>query len=95
MNSSLDGHLAGLSSKAPSERARAATWLLGHAQDISTSGLVQALQAETVPQVRRVLLEVLEAPTEGFAHNWTFPSEPCGASRRCGLRGDPGRRGRR
>lgn len=60
MSSSHGELLAGLSSNAPSERARAAAWLLGHSQDISTRELVKALQAETVPQVRRVLLEVLE-----------------------------------
>lgn len=60
MSNSRDELLAGLSSNAPSERARAAAWLLVHTQDISTRELVQALQAETVPQVRRVLLEVLE-----------------------------------
>jgi len=60
VSSSRDEFLAGLSSNAPSERARAAAWLLDHAQEIRTRTLVQALQAETVPQVRRVLLEVLE-----------------------------------
>lgn len=60
MSSSRDELLAGLSSSTPSERARAAAWLLVHTQDISTRELVRALQAETVPQVRRVLLEVLE-----------------------------------
>jgi hypothetical protein len=60
VSSSSEEFLAGLSSNAPSERARAAAWLLVHAQDISTRALVRALQAETVPQVRRVLLEVLE-----------------------------------
>ncbi|MBO0985273.1 GHKL domain-containing protein [Rathayibacter sp. SD072] len=49
-----------LESKSPSHRATAAQWLLQHPQAISARVLMNALQAETVPQVRRLLLQVME-----------------------------------
>ncbi|MDP9164505.1 MAG: ATP-binding protein [Actinomycetota bacterium] len=42
------------------ERARAAAWLLGNPDAITTRELMQALQVETVAQIRRTLLEVLD-----------------------------------
>lgn len=53
--------LRGLGSTAPSNRARAATWLVQHPQSITTRALMNALQAETVPQVRRLLLQAMES----------------------------------
>ncbi|WP_163888740.1 GHKL domain-containing protein [Mycolicibacterium hippocampi] len=35
-------------------------WLLQHPQQISTRDLIQAIQAETVPRLRKTLIEVLE-----------------------------------
>lgn len=48
-------------SESPSERARAAAQLLQHPEAIQTRELIRALQEETVPRVRRLLIEVLEA----------------------------------
>lgn len=53
--------LQGLRSAAPSDRARAAGWLVQNPQAITTRELMKALQAETVPQVRRMLLHVMES----------------------------------
>lgn len=50
----------GLQSDAPSDRARAASWLVQHPNDIAARELMQALQAETVPRLRRTLVQVLE-----------------------------------
>lgn len=50
----------GLASSSPLERARAAAWLLRHPDAITTRELMRALQLETVAQIRRTLLEVLE-----------------------------------
>lgn len=52
--------LHGLESSAPSERAKSAGWLVQHPHEIATRDLMNALQAETVPQVRRMLLHALE-----------------------------------
>lgn len=57
--------LDGLASSSPVERARAAGWLLAHPDAITTRELMRALQLETVSQVRRTLLEVLEARQRG------------------------------
>lgn len=73
MTSMPTNPVAGLSSRSPSERARAATWLLGHPEEISTQDLMRALQAETVPQVRRALVEVLERRQKS---SLTSQSEP-------------------
>lgn len=61
MSSDVPRQLQGLGSMAPSDRARAAGWLVQHPQEITTRELLQALQIETVPQVRRILLQVLES----------------------------------
>lgn len=53
--------LQGLASTAPSNRAKAAGWLIQHPQAITTRGLMNALQSETVPQVRRLLVQALES----------------------------------
>lgn len=53
--------LQGLSATAPSSRAKAATWLVQHPQAITTRALMNALQAETVPQVRRLLIQAMES----------------------------------
>lgn len=49
----------GLTSSSPLERAQAAARLLASPDSITTRELMQALQGETVTQVRRTLLEVL------------------------------------
>lgn len=53
--------LQGLTSTAPSDRAKAAGWLVRNPQTITTRALMNALQTETVPQVRRLLLQTLES----------------------------------
>ncbi|MDX6310292.1 MAG: hypothetical protein QOI06_3338 [Nocardioidaceae bacterium] len=55
----------GLFSPSPLERARAAASLLGHPDTITTRELMRALQLEPVTQIRRTLLEVLEARQRG------------------------------
>ncbi|MFD2796500.1 hypothetical protein ACFS27_23260 [Promicromonospora vindobonensis] len=52
--------LIGLNSDAPTDRARAVGWLVLHPHAITTRELMQALQIESVPQVRRLLIQVLE-----------------------------------
>lgn len=54
-----------LASSSPLERARVAAWLLAHPDAITTRELMQALQLETVTQIRRSLLQVLEARQRG------------------------------
>src|SRR5665647_537744 len=49
-----------LAATSPLERARAAAWLLGNPDAITTRELMRALQLESVAQIRRTLLEVLE-----------------------------------
>src|SRR5665647_3635385 len=49
-----------LAATSPLERARAASWLLGNPDAITTRELMRALQLESVAQIRRTLLEVLE-----------------------------------
>ncbi len=61
MTADIPSELQGLGSAAPSERARAAGWLVQNPQGITTRALMRALQTETVPQVRRLLLQVLES----------------------------------
>jgi hypothetical protein len=61
MTSDGPHELDGLGSAAPSERARAAAWLVQNPQRITTRSLMRALQTETVPQVRRLLLQALES----------------------------------
>lgn len=61
MTSETPQELSGLTSAAPSHRANAAGWLVQHPQAITTRALMNALQNETVPQVRRLLLEVLQS----------------------------------
>ncbi|MCI9870515.1 GHKL domain-containing protein [Arthrobacter humicola] len=61
MTAETPDELQGLGSTAPSNRARAAGWLIQHPQAITTRALMNALQTETVPQVRRLLLQVLES----------------------------------
>lgn len=63
--------LQGLGSTAPTDRARAAGWLVQHPDAITTRALMKALQTETVPQVRRMLLQVLESRQKS-----TRPSTP-------------------
>lgn len=53
--------LQSLISSSPSKRAKAAVWLVQHPGAITTRALMNALQDETVPQVRRLLLQVLES----------------------------------
>lgn len=60
MTDDASQELLGLESTAPSDRARAAGWLLQHPLAITSRALMQALQAENVPQIRRVLLQVLD-----------------------------------
>lgn len=60
MTSSSEDLVAALSSESPSQRAGAAMWLISHPEQISTRDLMRAMQAETVPQVRLALVEVLE-----------------------------------
>ncbi|WP_162251535.1 MULTISPECIES: ATP-binding protein [unclassified Nocardioides] len=50
-----------LRSLAPSDRARHAAWLLQNPRDVTTRELMEALQHESVPRLRILLLEVLEA----------------------------------
>ncbi len=52
--------LAGLGSSSPSERARAAAWLVQNPDAVTARDLMRALQAENVPRLRKVLLTVLE-----------------------------------
>lgn len=61
MTAEAPRQLHGLTSAAPSDRARAAGWLVQHPESITTRDLMRALQAETVPQVRRLLVQVLES----------------------------------
>ena len=61
MTSETPIELEGLASPAPSNRAKAAGWLVQHPEAITTRALMNALQRETVPQVRRLLLQVLES----------------------------------
>lgn len=61
MTAETPRELQGLASKSPSNRATAAGWLVQHPQAITTRALMNALQSETVPQVRRLLLQVLES----------------------------------
>ncbi|WP_205754068.1 MULTISPECIES: GHKL domain-containing protein [Arthrobacter] len=61
MTAETPDELQGLGSTAPSNRARAAGWLIQHPKAITTRALMNALQTETVPQVRRLLLQVLES----------------------------------
>lgn len=61
MTAGSSSELQGLTSAAPSNRARAAGWLVQNPKEITTRALMNALQDETVPQVRRLLLEVLES----------------------------------
>lgn len=61
MTAETPRQLQGLASTAPSNRAKAAGWLIQHPQAITTRALMNALQSETVPQVRRLLLQVLES----------------------------------
>ena len=61
MSSGTPRELEGLGSTAPSDRARAAGWLVQHPESITTRQLMQALQTETVPQVRRILIQVLDS----------------------------------
>lgn len=53
--------LRDFSSSTPLARARIASWLLQHPDEISTQDLMAALQSESVAQIRRTLLEVLKA----------------------------------
>src|SRR5699024_1249734 len=48
-------------SSSPSKRAKAAGWCVQPPGAITTRALMHALQDETVPQVRRLLLQVLES----------------------------------
>lgn len=61
MTTEIPSELQGLTSTAPSDRAKAAGWLVRHPQTITTRALMNALQNETVPQVRRLLLQTLES----------------------------------
>lgn len=61
MTAETPSELQGLTSTAPSDRAKAAGWLVRHPQTITTRALMNALQNETVPQVRRLLLQTLES----------------------------------
>lgn len=61
MTAEIPSELQGLTSIAPSDRAKAAGWLVRHPQTITTRALMNALQTETVPQVRRLLLQTLES----------------------------------
>lgn len=67
MTSEPRGELEGLESAAPSDRARAAAWLVQHPRLITTRALMNALQGESVPQVRRLLLQVLNARQNSLA----------------------------
>lgn len=60
MSDEPPSQLIGLRSGPPSERARSVAWLLQHPQEISTHDLIQAIQAETVPRLRKTLIEVME-----------------------------------
>ena len=60
MTAETPQELQGLISPSPSIRARAAGWLVRHPGTITTRALMNALQNETVPQVRRLLLQVQE-----------------------------------
>lgn len=68
MTADTPRELQGLGSTAPSERARAAGWLVQHPHAITTRALMKALQTETVPQVRRMLLHVLDSRQEPSGH---------------------------
>lgn len=68
MTADAPRELQGLGSTAPSERARAAGWLVQHPHAITTRALMKALQTETVPQVRRMLLHVLDSRQEPSGH---------------------------
>ncbi|PZT88184.1 MAG: hypothetical protein DI630_33490 [Gordonia sp. (in: high G+C Gram-positive bacteria)] len=61
MTAEIPSELQGLTSTAPSDRAKAAGWLVRYPQTITTRALMNALQTETVPQVRRLLLQTLES----------------------------------
>lgn len=61
MTTELPVELHGLTSGSPSERAAAAAWLIQNPDRISTRSLVNALQNETVPRVRRILLKALDS----------------------------------
>ncbi len=76
--------LQGLGSPAPTDRARAAGWLVQHPEAITTRALMKALQAETVPQVRRMLLQVLQSrqkSTPPSAANASVASQEAGEQR--------------
>lgn len=60
MTAETPQELQGLISPSPSTRAKAAGWLLQHPGAITTRALMNALQSETVPQVRSLLLRVQE-----------------------------------
>lgn len=78
MTTDAPRELDGLASSAPSERARAAGWLVQNPQRITTRALMRALQTETVPQVRRLLLEVLESrqKSTGTSHGAASADTP-------------------
>lgn len=63
-------------SSSPSERASAAAWLVQHPDAIQTRELVRALQEETVPRVRRLLIEVLEARQQRSLRSANPSAEP-------------------
>lgn len=63
-------------SKSPSERAGAAAWLVQHPEAIQTRELVRALQEETVPRVRRLLIEVLEARQRRSLRSTSSSADP-------------------
>lgn len=53
--------LKDLSSRSPTDRARAAIWLKQNPNEVSTQELMKALQVETVPRIRQSLNAVLQA----------------------------------
>lgn len=61
MTAEIPSELQGLTSTAPSDRAKAAGWLVRHPHKITTRALMNALQNETVPQVSRLLLQTLKS----------------------------------
>lgn len=70
------GLLLNLTSDSPSDRAKAASWLVQHPHEISVTELIRALQSESVPQVRRNLLRVLETRQKQSSTNQDRPDRP-------------------
>jgi len=61
MTNDETGRIGDLTSSSPSQRATIAGWLVRHPHEISSRELMRALQEENVPQIRKILLQILAA----------------------------------